>query len=83
MLQQVNGKVVQDETYRDFPGGPVVKTLPSNAETEGLIPGQGTKILQALWQKKKKKNTKNIKNRSNVITNSIKTFKMVHIKKLQ
>ena len=51
----MNGKVVQDETYRDFPGGPVVKTLPSNAETEGLIPGQGTKILQALWPKKKKK----------------------------
>ena len=29
----------------DFPGGPVVKTLPSNSADMGLIPGQGTKIL--------------------------------------
>ena len=27
-----------------FPGGPVVKNLPSNAEDAGSIPGQGTKI---------------------------------------
>ena len=26
---------------RDFPGGPVVKTLPSNAEGEDSIPGSG------------------------------------------
>ena len=32
---------------RDFPGGPVVKTLPSNAGTTGLIPGQGAKIPHA------------------------------------
>ena len=25
---------------RDFPGGPVVKTLPCNAEGAGSIPGQ-------------------------------------------
>ena len=30
----------------DFPGGPVVKNLPSNAEDMGLIPGQGIKIPQ-------------------------------------
>ena len=35
----------------DFPGGPVVKTLPSNARDAGLIPGQGAKILYALWPK--------------------------------
>ena len=29
---------------RDFPGGPVVKTLPSNAGGAGLIPGWGAKI---------------------------------------
>ena len=29
---------------RDFPGGPVVKTLPSNVEGAGLIPDWGTKI---------------------------------------
>ena len=31
----------------DFPGGPVVKTPPSNSEHVGLIPGQGTKISYA------------------------------------
>ena len=29
----------------DFPGGPVVKTSPSNAGGEGSIPGQRAKIL--------------------------------------
>ena len=28
----------------DFPGGPAVKNLPSNAEDAGSVPGQGTKI---------------------------------------
>ena len=31
------------------PGGPVVKTLPSNAGGTGSIPGQGPKIPHALW----------------------------------
>ena len=31
----------------DFPGGPVVKTLPSNTGEVGLIPGQGTEISYA------------------------------------
>ena len=35
---------------RDFPGGPVVKNLPSNAGDVGLIPGRGTKIPQAVGQ---------------------------------
>ena len=34
---------------RNFPGGPVVETLPSNAEGAGLIPGLGAKIPHALW----------------------------------
>ena len=33
--------------YRDIPGGPVVRTLPSNAGDMGSIPGQGTKIPHA------------------------------------
>ena len=37
---------------RDFPGGPVVKTLPSSAGGAGLNPHQGTKIPHALWTKK-------------------------------
>ena len=35
---------------RDFPGSPVVKTLPSSAGDTGLIPGQGTKIPNAAEQ---------------------------------
>ena len=35
---------------RDFPGGTVVKNLPSNAGDMGLIPHRGTKIPQAVGQ---------------------------------
>ena len=35
-------------------GGPVVKTLPSNAEEAGLIPGRGAKILHASRPKQPK-----------------------------
>ena len=38
----------------DFSGSPVVKTSPSNATSEGPIPGWGDKVLYASWQKKKK-----------------------------
>ena len=34
-------------TLGDFPGGPVVKNLPSNVEDAGSIPGQETKIPHA------------------------------------
>ena len=33
---------------RDFPGGPAVNTLPSNAGSVGTIPGWGTKITACL-----------------------------------
>ena len=33
--------------FWDFPGGPVVKNLPSNAGDAGSIPGLGTKIPHA------------------------------------
>ena len=33
-----------------FPGGPVVKNLPSNSEDVNSIPGQETKIPHALVQ---------------------------------
>ena len=36
---------------RDFPGGPVVKTLPSNAGGQGSISGQGVKIPHTSWPK--------------------------------
>ena len=35
---------------RDFPGGPMVKNLPSSARDAGSIPGQGTKIPHATGQ---------------------------------
>ena len=41
---------------RDFSGGQVVKTLPSNAGGLGSIPGLGAKIPHASWPK-----TQNIK----------------------
>ena len=39
-----------EPSYRDFPFGPVVKNLPSNAEDTGSIPGRGTKIPHATGQ---------------------------------
>ena len=61
----------------DFPGGPVVKTLPSSVGGAGLIPGQGAKIPHALQPKKQNIKQKQYCNRFN------KDFfkKMVHIKK--
>ena len=38
---------------RDFPGGPVVKTLAANAGGAGSIPGQGTKAPHASRPKKR------------------------------
>ena len=35
----------QNPWVRDLPGGPVVRTSPSNAEGAGVNPGQGAKIL--------------------------------------
>ena len=37
--------------YRDFSGGPVVKTPLSNAGGAGSIPGEETKIPHATWPK--------------------------------
>ena len=54
----------------------MVKTSPSNAGGVGLIPGQGAKIPTTCLSAKKSK-----QNRNNTVTNSIKTLKMVHIKK--
>ena len=39
--------------YKDFPGGLVVKTLPSNAEGAGSVPGWGSEIPCACDQKTK------------------------------
>ena len=59
----------------DQPTGSVVKTLPSTARVVGLIPPQGAMIPTCLGAKKKKNN------RSDIVMNPVKTFKMSHIKK--
>ena len=71
-------KVMLRMDLGDFPGGPVVGTSPSNAWGVGSIPGRGAKIPYALWLKKQ-----NINNRSNSVTNSVKTLKLVHVKMAQ
>ena len=65
---------------RDFPGSPVVKTSPSNAGVADSIPGQGAKIPHASGPKKQNIK-KPPKNRSSIVTNSIKTLKISTSKK--
>lgn len=40
--------------YRNFPGGPVVKTPRSQCKVTGLIPVQGTKVQHATWHSQNK-----------------------------
>ena len=56
------------------PGRPAAKSHPSNAGAEGLVPNQGARIPHALQVKKEKEKTKT-SNRSNVVTDSVKTLK--------
>ena len=66
---------MQSENIWGLPGGPVVKTSPSNAEAMGSMPGWAAKIPHATGPK-----NQNI-NRSNIVTNAIQTLKMIHIKR--
>ena len=68
--------LVKNMVSGDILDSPVVKTSPSNAGGVGSIPGQETNIPHASQPK-----NKNIKNRINIVINSIKNFKMVHSKK--
>ena len=70
----------EKKEFLDIPGGPVVKSLPPKPGGASSIPARGPKIPHAEWPEKTNQ-TKAYKNRSNNITNSIKNFKMVHIKK--
>ena len=72
MSQKKKKKRKKNKNIWDFPGGPLVKTSPSNAGA-GSIPGQGTKIPKALQPENW--------NENNIVTNAIKTLKGVHIKK--
>ena len=51
----------------------MVKTLPFNPRGAGSIPAQGAKVPHASRPK-----VQNIKIRSNIVTNSIKTFKKLN-----
>ena len=55
-----------------------MRTWLSNVGGAGLIPSWEAKILHALWPKNQNTHKKN---RSNILTNSIKILKMAHIKK--
>ena len=44
-------KKIKKQYKGDFPGGPVVKTLLSNAGGVRSIPGRGAKIPHASWPK--------------------------------
>ena len=70
--QVVNGNKIR--TCRDFPGGPVVIALPSNAGGVDSVPSQGAGIPHASWLRNRNINT------NNIVINSTKTLKMVHIK---
>ena len=72
MSQKKKKKRKKNKNIWDFPGGPLVKTSPSNAGA-GSIPGQGTKIPKALQPENW--------NENDIVTNAIKTLKGVHIKK--
>ena len=50
MIRSVYLIVLESKVFWDFPGGPVVKTSPSNAGDVGSIPGQGTKSAHTMGQ---------------------------------
>ena len=72
-------ETTNEHKCRDFPTGPVVKTLPSNTEGVSLIPGQGTKISHA--SQSINQNMRN-KQANSIVTNSINIVKVVHINKI-
>ena len=57
-ILQISFKYMHRKKPGDFPGGPLVKTLPSYATDEGLIPVWGAKIPYALWPKNQHINQK-------------------------
>ena len=50
-MKEVNNlDFIKIKSFRNFPGGPVVKNLPSNVRDTGLILSPGTKIPRAAGQ---------------------------------
>ena len=66
---------------RDFPGGPVVKTLcASTAGAPGSIPGRENKILHAIWPKKPKKHRGNDNASIICISHIVRINELSHVK---
>lgn len=61
---------------RDFSGRLMFRILPSSARGVDLTPFQGTKVSSHMPCGQKTQNMK----QKNIVTNSIKNLKMVHIK---
>ena len=59
-LQNIPLSFLSYSKAENFPGGPVVKNLASNAGDAGLIPGQGTKIPHASAQLSRNATTREI-----------------------
>ena len=55
----------QKSRHRDFPGGAMVKTVPSNAGAAGSIPDGGTKIPHASLLKNQNEKQKQYCNKFN------------------
>ena len=66
---------------RDFPGSPMVKTLPSNAGGVGLIPGWGAKIPQASLPRKQNIKQEQYCNKFNKDFRKLSTSKKISKKK--
>lgn len=47
-------------SVQDYPGNPVIKTLPLNVRGVGSIPDPGAEILHALWPKNQNVKQKNL-----------------------
>ena len=60
----------------DFPGGPVVKTLPSNQGVQVQAPGS------QLWSHMPHGQNTKTQNRNNVVIKSVKTLKIIYVKKI-
>ena len=57
---------IKTKAHWDFPGGPVVKTLPSSAGVVGLIPGQGVRCHMPRGQKDQNIKQKQYCNKFNI-----------------
>ena len=74
-LQKGRGDLSLERMVQGLPWHPVMKTSPSNEGGTGSTPGQELRSHMPHGQKSK------TQNRNTVVTHSIKTLKMIHIKK--